>query len=321
MIPPRKNPKITKKRVKRVKIEKRTFKASGKERGFMEKGIFVEMLRECGRLQVGEVIEVFRGAGFEEASLEVRILFTLHGGLGKDKFMFNNVESTSEALADALQRRYDGEPLAYINGHQYFYLEKYTVTPDVLIPRKETEHLVEYAVKNLPEGGRFLDLCTGSGCVAISTLKHTKNTTAIALDISEGAILVAEENRRQNLGDEAYRLDIICADALAYNFDEQFDAILSNPPYIAENAYETLQIEVKREPKIALVGGGTDGGDFYRTLTSKYKSNLKKDGFIAYEIGYDQGELLRQIAEAEGMECQIIKDYSQNDRVAVLRFK
>jgi release factor glutamine methyltransferase len=192
----------------------------------------------------------------------------------------------------------------------------------VLVPRQDTEILVDYAVKNLRPGARFLDICTGSGCIAISVLNNTKETTALAIDISGDAIDIAKKNRELNLGESGEaRLAFRVADALTLECDERFDAILSNPPYIAEEVYKGLEAEIFFEPRIAFVGGGADGGDFYRELTAKYKNNLSENGFIAYEIGYDQGELLCSIAEREGFLSEIIKDYSGNDRVAVLRKK
>ena len=272
-------------------------------------------------ITVSKLVEIFRDAGIENAGFEVKVLFGRFGGLPKNVMIFNNDKSSESALFAAAQRRLDGEPLDYILGDSAFYRETYIVSPAVLIPRQDTEILVDYAVKNIPEGGRFLDLCTGSGCIAISTLRNTKNTSAIAVDISPAAVEIALKNKDRYKAELEGRLDMVCADALAFNTNEKFDAILSNPPYIAENVYESLQKEVKREPKIALVGGGADGADFYRDITSRYKDRLKPGGFIAYEIGYDQAAPLYEIAEREGVSCQIIKDYCGNDRVAVLKIK
>lgn len=274
-----------------------------------------------GEIKVYELIDIFRSAGIDNAGFEAKVLFGRFGGFSPNTMIFNSDKSSAPELFSAAQRRLDGEPLDYILGDSAFYRETYTVSPAVLIPRQDTEILVDFAVNNIPEGGRFMDLCTGSGCIAISTLRNTKNTSAIAVDISPAAVEIALENKGRYKVELDGRLDIICADALTFDIDEQFDAILSNPPYIVENVYNSLQKEVKREPKIALIGGGEDGADFYRAITSRYKNKLKPDGFIAYEIGYDQAAPLYEIAEREGMSCRIIKDYSGNDRVAVLKFK
>ena len=215
-----------------------------------------------------------------------------------------------------LLRRAKREPLQYILGEADFYRETYKVTPDTLIPREDTEILVDYAVKNLPTGARFIDLCTGSGCIALSVLNNTKSTSALAVDISAGALRVAKENaRRLSLSD---RIEFLLQDATKpLGVDEVF-AVLSNPPYVSYEAYSELEKEIYYEPRQAFVGG-EDGADFYRAITPIYKNVIPKNGFIAYEIGYDQGALIKDIAKKEGMSSEIIKDLSGNDRVAVLK--
>jgi release factor glutamine methyltransferase len=186
----------------------------------------------------------------------------------------------------------------------------------VLIPRADTETLVDFAVKNLPEGALFLDLCTGSGCVAISTLKNTAHTRAVAVDLSEGALEIARENAERNGVSD--RIEFILGDAKGEIETGEIFALLSNPPYVADEVYEGLEGEIFHEPKMAFVGG-SDGGDFYRAITPIYRDKIANDGFIAYEIGYDQAELLREIAKDNSMSCEIIKDLGGNDRVAILR--
>ena len=278
-------------------------------------------VENCPEMRVREVIRACLDAGIENASYEVKCLYKKFGGI-KSSIIFGDEVSKSPELYYAIKRRLHREPFSYIMGDVGFYNECYITTPAVLVPRQDTEILVDYAVKNLRHGARFLDICTGSGCIAISVLNNTKETTALAIDISGDAIDVARKNRELNLGEGGEsRLAFKEVDALTFECDEQFDAILSNPPYIAEDVYKGLEAEIFFEPRIAFVGGGEDGGDFYRDLTAKYKNNLSEGGFIAYEIGYDQGDLLCSIAEREGFSSEIIKDYSGNDRVAVLRKK
>jgi release factor glutamine methyltransferase len=188
----------------------------------------------------------------------------------------------------------------------------------VLIPRADTEHLVDFAVRNIPSGELFIDLCTGSGCVAISTLKNTKNTSALAVDISPDALKVAAENAEANGVSE--RLTLIEGDAMSEDWlpNTRPFAILSNPPYVSEAAYAALEPEIYREPKCAFVGG-SDGGDFYRAIIPMAARVIKDEGFAALEIGYDQAELIRSIAGECGLCSEIIKDYSGLDRVAVIR--
>lgn len=274
----------------------------------------------CPEMRLREVSRLLIDSGIENGNNEARQLFLKFGGLSKSDVLFGDAVSSAPELYYAIKRRLKREPFSYIVGEVGFYRESYITTPAVLVPRQDTEHLVDYGVKNIPDGGRFLDICTGSGCVAISVLNNTKNTTARAIDISPEAIEVAKRNRENVLGDED-RLTLAVADALTFEPEEKFDAILSNPPYIPEDVYLGLEAEIFYEPRIAFVGGGRDGGDFYRALTSKYKNYLKDGGFIAYEIGYDQRNMILGIAEREGFLAEIIKDYSGNDRVAVLKKK
>lgn len=211
----------------------------------------------------------------------------------------------------AVRRLQDREPLAYVLGEWYFYGETYRVSPACLVPRPETEHLVEELIKRLPQNAVFADLCTGSGCIAISTLAHRPDCRAVAVDLSEEALALARENAVLNgVSDRISFLhaDVLAGDALG---DEVYDALVSNPPYIVSEVIDTLEPEVLREPRMAL-DGGEDGLSFYRVLVSEYRNNVKTGGFLLFEIGYDQGEALKALCP-----CEIRKDYSGNDRVAV----
>lgn len=253
-------------------------------------------------------------AGIEEARAEARILFSKIGRVNECELLFDP-ECDSAELEAALSERCRRIPLAYILGEVDFYRESYKVSPDCLIPRPETELLVDYAVNHIPVGARFADICTGSGCIAVSTLKNTRSTTAVALDLSPAAISLARENaERCGVSD---RIEFITGDALC-GIDGEFFAVLSNPPYVSEAAYASLAPEIYEEPKMAFLGG-TDGGDFYRKMIPLYKNNLTPDGFLAFEIGYDQGELLRRLGEEQGMTVEIIRDYGGLDRIAILR--
>ena len=260
-------------------------------------------------------------AGIESPEIEARELFYAFGGYDRGLILTKNLEMDDDVLNPLLRRRADGEPLQYIVGEVAFYNEIYKVNPSVLIPRPDTEHLVDYAVKNLESGSVFLDLCTGSGCVGISTLKNTKDTRCIAVDISEAALSLAEQNARINGVSERFRAALGDARDKSFAlslFDGKLDAVLSNPPYIERAVYKTLSREVKREPSLALCAD-LEGLEFYIKMTPIYKELIKPSGFIAYEIGYDQAKALKKIAEENKMTAKIIKDYSGNDRVAVLR--
>ena len=263
-----------------------------------------------------ETVCKFSKAGLDNPTGDARALMKHFGGYKPHEVIWPSVECSTPEFLAAVEARVNRAPLQYLIGEVMFYRETYKVTPDCLIPRSDTEILVDYAVDNLPCGARFLDLCTGSGCIAISTLANTKDTTAVAADISAEAMKIAEENGRINGVSD--RLTLIECDLLKDKIEGEFFAVLSNPPYVSDSAYESLAPEIAFEPKRAFVGGA-DGGDFYRTMTPIYKNSIADDGFIAYEIGYDQAELIRSIASECGMKCEILKDLSGNNRVAILK--
>ena len=187
----------------------------------------------------------------------------------------------------------------------------YTVTPDVLIPRSDTECLVEEAIRLLPPHSRFADLCTGSGCVAISILCHRPDLTADAFDVSPAALCVARENARRN--GVAERVRFLERDILQRFPEERYAAIVSNPPYIAKRVIPSLSPEVQREPHIAL-DGGEDGTVFYRAMLQNRLPHTP----LLWEIGYDQEAVIRRLAEEYGLSLRILRDLGGNVRVAHL---
>lgn len=267
-------------------------------------------------MTIREAIAALSSAGVPDSEYSAREIFLHFGGISMIDITLGRAESGSEEVVRAIARRAEREPLQYILGFTDFYRERYTVTPDCLIPRSDTELLVDIAVSELPEAENFADLCTGSGCVGISTLKNTKGTRATLVDISDAALAVAEKNARDNgVSDRAVFLKLDLMQELPQG---EFYAFLSNPPYVSRAAYKELPEELYAEPSIAFLGG-EDGADFYRSLTPRLKQRLKPRGFIAYEIGYDQADILRDIAGENSMTCRIYKDLSGNDRVALLR--
>ena len=226
-------------------------------------------------------------------------------------------EFSGDALSDALTRRINREPLQYIIGRWEFYREEYFVSPACLIPRSDTEILVEFLMKNLPQGASFLDLCTGSGCIAISTAKNRPDTTALACDISEDALKLAKKNALHN----GARVEFFTADVKKPSeSDRKFDCIVSNPPYIPSKVVDTLEQELLHEPRIAL-DGGDDGMDFYRAIVENYSANLNEGGFFAFEMGYDQRDDATALAKKYGFDITHINDYGGNFRVAILKGK
>jgi release factor glutamine methyltransferase len=224
------------------------------------------------------------------------------------------------SLEDAVRRRLAHEPLQYILGEWEFYRQTYEVTPDCLIPRADTEILVETAIRLLPIGAHFADLCTGSGCIAISTLAERPDTKAIALEKFPATLALAERNATKNVVTE--RFCGILADVLSPNpfweKDAPFDAILSNPPYIPTRDIDALSPEVHAEPSVAL-DGGEDGLLFYRTILKNYTPLLKKDGFFLFEIGFDQADDLISLGREHNFaHIRVIRDFGGNDRVVYI---
>ncbi len=255
-------------------------------------------------------------AGVPSPKHDAKELFIKIGGKSPVSLLSPDAECSSPELIKAIERRAKREPLQYIIGDVGFYRETYQVTPDVLIPRQDTELLVDYAVQKIPHGKCFLDLCTGSGCIAVSTLKNTPSTTAVAADISEEALALARQN--SSLNGVGTRLRLVRADVLREKIEGRFFAILSNPPYVTEEAYASLEKEIYFEPQIAFVAED-EGLLFYKKIIEIYKGSLEDGGFFAFEIGYDQGDKITKLALSHSMSCKIIKDYSGNDRVAIIK--
>lgn len=264
-----------------------------------------------------QLTERLKEIGSEEPVSEAKIILReLFDVSGKDMLLSPERDYSSPELDSLLERRAAREPLQYILGYAYFCDEKYYLNRDTLIPRSDTEMLVTVAVRLLKFKGRFADLCTGSGCVAISTLARRPDMTAVAVDISEGAAEMARKNAHEN--GVADKLEVICADIHSMPIEGEYDAILSNPPYIKSSVVDTLSPEVAHEPRLAL-DGGEDGLDYYRFIIANYEKHLAEGGFFAFEIGYDQKDEITRLAEELGMACEIAVDYSENPRVAVIR--
>ena len=226
----------------------------------------------------------------------------------------------SADLEDAVSRRLAHEPLQYILGEWEFYRQKYEVTPDCLIPRADTEILVETAIRLLPRGAHFADLCTGSGCIAVSTLAERPDTRAVALEKFPATLALAQRNAIKN--GIAERFVGVLADVLSPSplLDEHapFDAILSNPPYIPTSDIAALAPEVHAEPAAAL-DGGEDGLLFYRAILQNYTPLLKKDGFFLFEIGFDQADDLLLLGKAQNFaHIRVLRDLGGRDRVVYL---
>lgn len=202
-------------------------------------------------------------------------------------------------------------PLQHITGTVWFMGLEFAVNPDVLIPRFDTEFVTEEVLKEVYDGDRVLDLCTGSGCILISVMKYKNHIEGVGTDISEKALKVARENAGRH-----EREPFFLQSDMFEKVWGTFDCIVSNPPYIKSADIEGLETEVKdHEPRGAL-DGGSDGLDFYRIIAKEAHDHLNKEGRIICEIGYDQGADVKRIFEEEGYrDIRIIKDYAGNERV------
>ena len=257
-------------------------------------------------------------AGIESASWDAECLICHYFSTSRTAILADpERQYESDALSVAVQRRCNREPLQYLLGEWDFYRQTYEVTPDCLIPRSDTEILVEEAIRLLPENAVFADLCTGSGCIAISTLAERRDTRAFALEKFPNTLEIAKRNAQRNGVSD--RFTPILADVLIPPTEfPTLDAILSNPPYIVSEVIDTLSPEVKREPRVAL-DGGEDGLLFYRAILKSYAHFLSPDGFFLFEIGYDQGEALVSLGKEHGFsESRVIKDFGGCDRVIYL---
>lgn len=253
---------------------------------------------------------------------EARMLLQRAGGYTAVQLVTqSHNELSAEVLAcvaDWEQRRLEGEPVAYILGEREFYGRTFAVNPKVLIPRPETEHLVDAAMARLPQGGRVWDLGTGSGAVAVSLALERPDARVYASDISEGALAVAREN--------AERLGAAVGFAAGSWFaaDRQskphsYDVIVSNPPYIEAGDGHLAQGDLRFEPQIALTDF-SDGLSCIRELAAGAPQHLKNGGWLLLEHGYDQGEAARAILTANGFaQAATLKDWAGLERITLGR--
>jgi protein-(glutamine-N5) methyltransferase, release factor-specific len=254
-------------------------------------------------------------AGVPDAALDAWYLLQMVCKIERSYYYVHGEEDiTQDAQKEyeiAVQKRAEHIPLQYIIGEQEFMGLRFKVNSNVLIPRQDTEILVEQVLKIVKPGMKVLDLCTGSGCVLISVLKNAPELTGMGSDISKTALLVAKENAKLHEVDaEWVRSDLFD------NITETFDVIMANPPYIPTGEILSLMPEVRDfEPENAL-DGGADGLDFYRKIAGQVKDYLNPGGYVYMEIGYDQGEAVSELMRNAGFtEVEVIKDLARNDRV------
>lgn len=211
-----------------------------------------------------------------------------------------------------IKKRAERVPLQYIIGSQEFMGLNFKVNSHVLIPRQDTETLIEEALKVIEPGMEVLDLCTGSGCIIISLMKHsTHEISGTASDISKQALLVAKENAKNH----QVELNLVRSD-LFQNITGKYDMIVSNPPYIPTEVIDSLMPEVKNFEPVEALDGKEDGLYFYHEILKKVKEYLKPNGYLFFEVGHDQGRRVAfQMEENRFRNVKVIKDLAGNDRV------
>jgi release factor glutamine methyltransferase len=225
-------------------------------------------------------------------------------------------ESEAQQIAHLFQRRIAGEPIAYIVGMREFFGLPFCVTPDVLIPRPETELLVELAMERLPKNGRILDMGTGSGAIAIA-IAHTRlDVHATALDASANALEIARQNATQN----KVHVEFLHSDWYCALYNQRFDVIVSNPPYIAEGDTHLTQGDLRFEPPDALTDHA-DGLTALRTITAEATRFLLPGGWLLMEHGYDQAQAVRELCiSANLQQVQSWQDLAGIERVSGGKF-
>lgn len=261
-----------------------------------------------------KIISILYEAEIKEAELEAFYIIEAVMNLSRPMFFLKKRDEVSEqdvksCLAIA-QKRKEHMPLQYILGIQEFMGLSFKVTPDVLIPRQDTEGLVEEVLKQVKPGMKVLDMCTGSGCIAVSVAKFAPNVQVSAVDISPKALEVARENAAKN----QVQINFIESDMFT-EIREKYDMIISNPPYIKSQVVTTLMPEVRDyEPHLAL-DGKEDGLFFYRKLANESGNFLTPGGMLCLEIGYDQGVEVAQLLKQQGFtQVRVEQDLCGLDR-------
>lgn len=268
-----------------------------------------------------KAIKELKENNIEEPINSARRILAYTLDVTKEYLIINN----EKELSDKQEKRYNanihkiilGEPIQYIIGKQEFMGIEFIVDSNVLIPQPDTEILVEKVIELIKSKGKtkVLDLCTGSGAIAVSITKYVPEAEVVATDISAEALKVAKQNDREN------KIELIKSD-LFENIHEKFDIIVSNPPYIKTEEIKHLSKQVQNEPLLAL-NGGQDGLYFYRKIIKEAHNFLNKNGYLCLEIGEDQKAQVVEIIQDSNYYSNIktYKDLANNDRVVIGLYK
>ena len=272
---------------------------------------------EYGKLKLEE-------AGVAEAALDARLLLEYICHTDRNELIIHADRERSSMEEQfyrmLIEKRASRVPLQHITGEQEFMGLCFKVNEHTLIPRQDTEILVEEAMRHLSDGMRILDMCTGSGCILLSLLKYSNECEGIGVDLSGEALKMARENaQRLQLNAEFLEGDLFSA---LENFgmekpaEKLFDMIVSNPPYIKTAVIDTLMPEVREHEPLSALDGREDGLYYYRRIVAEASDYMRKGAILFFEIGYDQGESVMSLMQKAGFtQIEIFKDYAGLDRV------
>lgn len=256
-------------------------------------------------------------AEIEEARLDARLLLEYVCHTTRQDLLAHGERVVTEEEG----RQYDGLivkralhiPLQYLTGVQEFMGLEFQVNENVLVPRQDTEVLVEEAMRFLHDGMRILDMCTGSGCILLSLLHYSNDCEGVGADISESALAVAKQNAERIGVSEAVRF--VRSDLFS-DVEGKFDMIISNPPYIRTDVIPTLMEEVREHEPMEALDGGDDGLFFYRRIIEEAPAYLNGGGQLFFEIGYDQADAVMILLASAGFkDIALVQDFAGNDRV------
>ncbi len=274
-------------------------------------------LYEYGKSRLSE-------AGIAEAGLDARLWLEYVCHADRNELILyadrerNSMEEQFYRMV--IEKRASRIPLQHITGEQEFMGLSFQVNEHVLIPRQDTEILVEEAMRHLGDGMRILDLCTGSGCILLSLLKYSNECEGVGIDISEEALKTARENA-EKLGLDAVFLagDLFgpLADFVSERTpDRLFDMVVSNPPYIETAVIDTLMPEVRDHEPFCALDGGADGLQFYRRILAEAPAHMRRGAVLLFEIGCGQGEAVARLMQEAGfVQVEVLQDYAGLDRV------
>ena len=263
-----------------------------------------------------------QAAGIEEAALDARLLLEAVCGTDRNDLLVHGEQPVAPEAEEKyfgwIGKRAGRIPLQQLTGEQDFMGLTFNVNEHVLIPRQDTEILVEEVLKELHDGMRILDMCTGSGCILLSLLHYSNDCEGLGVDLSAEALKVAGRNVLKVLTPEKAEHAHFLQSDLFEKVEGKFEIIVSNPPYIASAEVEKLMPEVRdHEPRMAL-DGTEDGLHFYRRIIEEAGRHLVSSGMLFFEIGYDQGQAVSELMRNEGYcEVQVVQDYAGLDRVVL----